>query len=114
MFDVLARRHVVSLHFCTWRISLSIQGGVAVFFTMVLGIHVSKSTDSSSGSEINSQDLVSVKSKIFPCEFEGILLHCKKEHSLIKSQKRLLFLTFEEHVDQLISGILKSPTIHNE
>ena len=41
VFDVLARRHVVFLHFCTWRISLSIQGGVAVSFTMVLGIHVS-------------------------------------------------------------------------
>ena len=38
----------------------------------------------------------------------------KMEHSLIKSQKRLLFLIFEEHVDQFISGILKSPTIHNE
>ena len=41
MFDVLARRDVVSLHFCTWRISLSIKGGVAVSFTMVLGIYVS-------------------------------------------------------------------------
>ena len=40
VFDDSARRHAVSLHFCTWRVSLSIQGGVAISFTMVLGIHV--------------------------------------------------------------------------